>query len=98
MLKDFKRAFIISVSGILLFFLLVFSFEFINETVSKSGFSSGEVLFLEFRENVFSGEILGKKFSADFSAAAEFLPKIRFLQILLPPVIRLGIIIAGAVF
>lgn len=98
MLKDFKRAFIISLSGILLFLLLVFSFEFINQTVSESGFSSGEVLLFEFRENIFSGEILGKKFSADFSAITEFLPKLRFLQILIPPVIRLGIIILGAVF
>ena len=97
-MKDFKRAFIISLSGILLLLLLVFSFEFINLTVAKSGFSSGEVLFLEFEKNIFSGEILGKKFSADFSPVFEFLPKLRVLRFFMPPFIRLGIIIIGTVF
>ena len=48
-------------------------------------------------ENVFYGEILGQKFSADFSPALEFLPKLRFLRFLVPPVIRLGVLIVSEV-
>ena len=97
-MNHFKRAFAISLSGILLFLLLVFSFELINLSVEKSGFSSGKVLLFELEEKVFSGEILGRKFSADFSPVFEFFPKLRFLRFFIPPVIRIGFIIIGAVF
>ena len=97
-MRDFKRAFGLTLAVIVLLFFLVFSFELINKTLAKSGFSSGEVLLLEFEEKVFSGEILGQKFSADFSPAFEFLPKLRFLRFLVPPVIRLGFLIIGSVF
>ena len=91
-MRDFKRAFGLTLAVIILLFFLVFSFELINKTVSKSGFSSGEVILFEFEKNVFSGEILGQKFSADFSPVFEFLPKLRVLKFLVPPVIRLGIL------
>ena len=97
-MNHFKRAFAISLSGIMLFLLLVFSFELINLSVEKSGFSSGEVFFVEFEENIFSGEILGRKFSANFSPVFEFFPRLRFLRFFIPPVIRIGFIIIGAVF
>ena len=97
-MNHFKRAFGLTLAVIILLFFLVFSFELINKTLAKSGFSSGEVLLLEFEENVFSGEILGRKFSADFSPVFEFLPKLRFLRFLVPPVIRLGVLIIGSVF
>ena len=97
-MNHFKRAFGLTLAVIILLFFLVFSFELINKTLAKSGFSSGEVLLLEFEEKVFSGEILGQKFSADFSPAFEFLPKLRFLRFLVPPVIRLGFLIIGSVF
>ncbi len=95
-MNRFKRAFGVSLAAIILLLFLVFSFELINKTLAKSGFSSGEVLLLELEENVFSGEILGRKFFADFSPALEFLPKLRFLRFLLPPFIRLGFLIVGA--
>ena len=82
---------------ILIFFVLVFAFEMTNRVIEKSGFSSGEVFDFSFEENVFSGEIFGRKFSADFSPAFEFLPKLRFLRFLLPPFIRLGTVIFGIV-
>ena len=97
-MNHFKRAFGLTLAVIVLLFFLVFSFELINKTLAKSGFSSGEVLLLEFEENVFSGEILGQEFSADFSPVFEFLPRLRFLRFLVPPVIRLGVFIAGALF
>ena len=89
-MNHFKRAFGLTLAVIVLLFFLVFSFELINKTLAKSGFSSGEVLLFEFEENVFSGEILGRKFSADLSPAFEILPKFRVLKFLVPPVIRLG--------
>ena len=78
--------------------IMLLGFEFVNKTVSKSGFSSGKVLLFELEEKVFSGEILGRKFSADFSPVFEFFPKLRFLRFFIPPVIRIGFIIIGAVF
>ncbi len=92
-MREFKRAFGICLSVILLFFVLVFAFEMTNRVVEKSGFSSGEVFDFRFEEEVFSGEILGRKFSADFSPALKILPKLRFLRFLLPPFIRFGAII-----
>ena len=77
-MNHFKRAFAISLSGIMLFLLLVFSFELINLSVEKSGFSSGKVLLFELEEKVF--------------------PRLRFLRFFIPPVIRIGFIIIGAVF
>ena len=97
-MNDFKRAFGLTLAVIILLFFLVFSFELINKTLAKSGFSSGEVLLLEFEEKGFSGEILGRKFSADLSPAFEFLRSLRVLRFLVPPVIRLGVFIAGALF
>ena len=97
-MKDFRRAFGTALAVIFLLFFLVFSFELINRNLAESGFSSGEVLLFEFEENIFSGEILGRKFSADFSPALEFLPRLRVLRFFLPPFIRLGFLIMGSVF
>ena len=96
-MRDFKRAFGLTLAIIILLFFLVFSFELINRTLGESGFSSGEVLSFEIKEAVFSGEILGRKFSADFSPAFEVFPKLRFLRFLVPPFIRLGFFIAKTV-
>ena len=96
-MNHFKRAFGLTLAVIILLFFLVFSFELINKTLAKSGFSSGEVLLFEFDENVFYGEILGRKFSADLSPAFEFLPKLRFLRFLVPPIIRLGVLMVSEV-
>ena len=97
-MNHFKRAFGLTLAVIILLFFLVFSFELINKTVSESGFSSGEVLSLEFEEKVFSGEILGQEFSADLSPALEFLPRLRILRFLVPPVIRLGFLAIETLF
>ena len=94
----FKRAFALSLSVLVLFLVLVFAFELTDRTVEKSGFSSGEVLDFSFDENVFSGEILGRKFSADFSPAVAFLPRLRIFSIFLPPFIKLGIILLSFLF
>ena len=96
-MQDFKRAFGITLSVIILLFALVFAFELTNRIIAESGFSSGEVFDFEFEENVFSGEVFGRKFSADFSPFFGFLPKMRFLLFFLPPFIRFGIIVLGTV-
>ena len=96
-MNDFKRAFGLTLAVIILLFFLVFSFELINRTVSKSGFSSGEVLVLKLEETVFWGEILGRKFYFDFSLAINFLPRLRALRFLVPPFIRLGVVFLRAV-
>lgn len=67
----------------------VLAFEYINENVSKSGFSSGEVLSFGYEEGVFSGEIMGEKFSADISPALKFLPVLENFALLLPPFAQL---------
>lgn len=69
---------------------LVFSFELINRTVIESGFSSGEVLSLDFEESVLDLEFLGRKFSLDFSAFSEITERLLPLRFLLPPFMRLG--------
>ena len=97
-MNHFKRAFGLTLAVIVLLFFLVFSFELINKTLAKSGFSSGEVLLFEIEEKGFSGEILGRKFSADFSPVFEFLPRLRFLRFLVPPVIRLGVLAIETLF
>lgn len=77
---------------------MIFAFELINKNVSESGFSSGEVLLLEFNENIFSGEIFGRDFSFDFSPLIKFLPGLRLLIFILPPFIRIGFILFGVLF
>lgn len=77
---------------------MIFAFELINKNVSESGFSSGEVLLLEFDENIFSGEIFGRAFSFDFSPLIKFLPGLRLLIFILPPFIRIGFILLGVLF
>ena len=77
---------------------MIFAFELINKNVSESGFSSGEVLLLEFDENIFSGEIFGRDFSFDFSPIIKFLPGLRLLIFILPPFIRIGFILLGVLF
>ena len=94
-MKNFKRAFGLTFSVIILLLFLVFAFELINSTIEKSGFSSGEVIVLELSKNIFSGEILGRKFSADFSPVFEFLPRLRVLRFFIPPFIRLGVLVFG---
>ncbi len=97
-MSDLKRAFAAAFAIIILALIMLFAFELINETVSKSGFSSGEVFVFEFEKNIFSGEIFGRKFSANLSPFAEFLPKLGFLLFLFPPFIRLGFILVWALF
>ena len=94
-MKNFKRAFGLTFSVIILLLFLVFAFELINSTIEKSGFSSGEVIVLELSKNIFSGEILGRKFSADFSPVISFLPRLRVLRFFIPPFIRLGVLVFG---
>lgn len=94
-MSDFKRAFGMTLSVIILLFVLVFAFELTNRIIAESGFSSGEVFDFEFEENVFSGEVFGRKFSADLSPVFGFLPKLRFLRFFLPPFARLFIILWG---
>lgn len=94
-MSDFKRAFGIAFSVIILLLVLIFAFELTNRIIVKSGFSSGEIFDFEFKDNVFSGEVFGRKFSADFSPFFSFLPNLRFLLFLLPPFIRLFIILLG---
>ena len=94
-MRDFKRAFGICLSVILLFFVLVFAFEMTNRVIEKSGFSSGEVIVLKLEETVFWGEILGRKFYFDFSPVISFLPRLRVLRFFIPPFIRLGVLVFG---
>lgn len=77
---------------------MIFAFELINKNVSESGFSSGEVLLLEFDENIFSGEIFGRDFSFDFSPLIKFFPGLRLWIFILPPFIRIGFILLGVLF
>ena len=88
-MPDFKRAFGITLSVIILSLFLVFAFELTNRIIAESGFSSGEIFDFEFEENIFSGEIFGHEFSADFSPFLKILPKFRFILFFLPPFIRL---------
>ena len=69
--------------------IAVLGFEFVNKTVSKSGFSSGEVFEFEEENGVIEGEILGRKFSADISPLYSFLPHFKKLFFLLPPDMQL---------
>ena len=94
-MSDFKRAFGIAFSVIILLLALIFAFELTNRIIVKSGFSSGEIFDFEFKDNVFSGEFFGQKFYADLSPFFSFLPNLRFLLFLLPPFVRLFIILLG---
>ena len=78
--------------------IMVLGFEFVNKTVSKSGFSSGEVFEFEEENGVIEGEILGRKFSADISPAFSVLPYFGRLFFLLPPDMQLFIKGVGWVF
>ena len=84
----FKRAFFIALAVTLLLFVLVFGFELINASIEKSGFSSGEVSSFSFSDGVLAGEIMGEKFSVDFSSIGNVLSKTKFLIWLLPPFLR----------
>lgn len=65
--------------------VLFLGFEFVNKTVSQSGFSSGKVFEFGEDEGILEGEIFGRKFSADISPAVRWLPFADNLILLLPP-------------
>ncbi len=97
-MADFKRALGVSLAVIILVLTAVLAFALINENIAGSGFSSGEVLFIEFENMVFSGEIMGEEFSVDFSPAAEYLPILEKMSLLLSPCSRLLLRVLYAVF
>lgn len=88
-MKDFARALFVAFSSIILVLGLVFAFELVNKTVSKSGFSSGEVFVIETENETINGEVLGKKFSFDVSFANEFFSFAEKLTLILPPPFQL---------
>lgn len=87
-MSGFIRGFCLSLSVILLVFVLVFGFELINRNIGNSGFSSGEVFDFSLSESAFSGEILGRKFSFDVIPAPVIMKYIRPATFFLPPFIR----------
>lgn len=95
---NFKRAFAVTLAAVLLLLLLVFSFELINKTVIESGFSSGEVLSLDFEKTVLNLEFLGRKLSLDFSALSEIFERLFPLKFLFPPFMRLGFSVIKFIF
>ena len=90
----FRRAFAISICAVFLVFMLVFGFELVNRSVSKSGFSSGEVLVFELKNQAFSGEILGRRFLFDLSGIYAFFSFLEKLCFLLPAPARFFIAMA----
>lgn len=68
---------------------LMLGFEFVNKTVAKSGFSSGEVFEFSEKGGIIEGEILGRSFSADISPVVPILPYADNLLLLLPPYAQL---------
>ena len=90
-LNSFMRAFAISLAAVILLFLTFFSFEVINMTVEKSGFSSGAVFEFLAEGDLFKIEFLGRKFFFDISPFSKILSIAEGFLILLPPVLRLFI-------
>lgn len=87
-MSGFIRSFFLSLSVIVLVFVLVFGFELTNRNIENSGFSSGEVFDFSLSESAFSGEILGRKFSFDIIPAPVIMKYIRPATFFLPPFIR----------
>lgn len=94
----FGRAFVVSLSVIILVLISVLALELINENIAKSGFSSGEVFVVEGGEGVVFGEILGKKFVFDFSPVIGFIPVLEKFCLLLSPCSRLLIRVIALAF
>ncbi|MBQ7874268.1 MAG: hypothetical protein IJ306_03780 [Oscillospiraceae bacterium] len=84
-MTHFGRALFVTLAAIILVLTAVLAFELINESISKSGFSSGEVLVFQYEEGVFSGEIMGREFSADISPLLGALPVLENFALLLSP-------------
>ena len=72
--------------------IMVLGFEFVNKTVSKSGFSSGKVFEIEEENGIITGEIFGRKIFADISPAVSVMKISGYLKFLLPPYFRLILI------
>lgn len=90
------RSFFVTVSVIFLVLVLVFGFELVGTALEKSGFSSGAVFDSEYSAGVFSGEILGNRFSLDFSPLFIIGAMLGKLLFLLPPPLVMLIKLFGA--
>ena len=95
-MSQFKRALGLTLSVIILIFILVFAFELINTVTKQSGFSSGEVFAFDYSESILSGEVMGRKFRLDFSPLISALPVLEKATLLLPPPVQ--VLIRGVVY
>lgn len=84
-MTHFIRSLFVTLTTAALVLAFVLAVSFINEIISESGFSSGEVLVLNFEKGLFSGEALGKKFSADLSPVLNLIPVLEKYAIFLSP-------------
>ena len=88
-MKTFKRAFGFTLSAAVTAICGVCAAALVSAAAETSGFSSGELLLLGFRDGVLFGEVLGEKFSVDFAPAAALVQKLQPLAVLLPPPLQL---------
>ena len=84
----FRRAFGITFSSLVLFFVLVFGLVLVSDIALENGFSSGEALYLELLEDKIIFEILGESFLFDISPVSSVLISIRNFVVLLPPYLQ----------
>ncbi len=88
-MRNFIRAFTLTMSIIILAFGAVVAFVLINENIGESGFSSGEVLSLEIRGSVVSGEFMGEEFMFGTAKTFSLIKPLFSLVYLFPPYVRL---------
>lgn len=94
----FIRAFVLSLFSVVILIAFALGISAVSSEAFESGFSSGEFFEFEHEENVFSAEIFGRRFSADFSDFEKVFSAARFFAVFLPVPAQLLIRLFGAFF
>ena len=90
-MQYFRRAFWLTLSVTVLFFVLIFALVLISDIASQNGFSSGETLSASMEGGKMSIELLGERFYFDFSPVISAAESLRNFVVLLPPLSQIAL-------
>ncbi len=90
-MQYFRRAFWLTFSVTVLFFILIFAFVLISDIALRNGFSSGETLSVIMENGKLNIEFLGERFFLDISLLFTAIEPLKNFVVLLPPLSQFAV-------